>query len=234
MVLRRLEIYKYYMDNSGTEQSRNEWGLKCKVKSQSQRIEGREMLRVARKIAELIFANAWVWFLSLSVFPSLTGGVATVEGPGQLQGIWSTKAVFSLLHYFIFNCADWFGRVLTASRFFVVKNTRAIVFFALLQTLFIPVFMMCNSEAPQTGGRIIPTWISSDAGFFTVLALFALCNGWTTSLAFMQAPQKAEGAQEEEVAGVIQSFSMSIGCTLGSLCGFGLRGIVCRCNPFIS
>lgn len=226
IVLRRLDIYKYYMQNKES----NEWGFE----RQPLRIEGREMLRVAYKIGDLVFANMWVWVVSLSLFPAVTGGVTSIEGPGQFYGIWGSKVIFSGLHYLVYNCGDWLGRVLTGFNLFTLRNTKAIAAIALLRTAFIPLFIMCNSETPQNGNRAIPTLIASDAGFFTVLVLFAMSNGWTSSLAFMQAPQKADGTQEEEVSGVVQSFAMSFGSTLGSMCGFAVRGVVCKCNPFIS
>jgi len=193
------------------------------------------MLIVIKKIKGLAFANAWVWLISLSLFPAVTGGVSTITGPGQLGGIWSSKVIFTGLHYLVYNCGDWTGRIITGlSDRFVVKNSTVVALVALLRTAFIPLFIMCNSETPQTGSRFLPTVIKSDAGYFVILILFALTNGWTSSVAFMNAPQLVTGAQEEEVAGVVQSFGMSLGSTFGSIAGFGVRALVCRCNSFVS
>jgi len=229
-VLQRTDIYSYYMNNAAY----NEWGFDKEPK----RLQGGDIMHVVRRTSLLAIAQAWVWLVSLSLFPAVTGGVNSyATGPGALQGRWADKAIFVGLHYLVYNCGDWTGRILTGlSRFFVSTSPIVIVTVALLRTAFVPLFMMCNAEKPSDGSNpLLPTLINSDLGYFAVLLAFAISNGWTSSCAFMAAPSKMNSPEEEEVAGIVQSFTMSLGSTFGSLGGFGVRGLfVCKCNPFIS
>jgi equilibrative nucleoside transporter 1/2/3 len=211
----------------------NEWGLDKEPK----RLQGSDIMSVVRRTSGLAFAQTWIWVISLSLFPAVTGGVSPATGWGALQGRFSEKAIFVGLHYLVYNCGDWTGRILTGlSNIFVSTNPTVIAIVALSRTAFIPLFMMCNAEKPLDGSNaLLPTFINSDMGYFIVLLLFAISNGWTSSCAFMAAPSKVDTPEEEEVAGIVQSFTMSFGSTIGSLGGFGVRGVfICKCNPFIS
>ena len=54
-----------------------------------------------------------------------------------------------------------------------------------LRLVFVPLMIMCNAQ-PRSN---FPVLIPNDAGFLVIMALFALSNGYLSTLCFSMAPR---------------------------------------------
>ena len=213
----------------------DEWGFTAYIKPEYiPKMNLKDMWYVAKDIKGLVAANFICWTVSVALFPAITGGVTHVNGPGGLNAVWANKEVFTLVHYLISSSGDWIGRVLAGFPKLRIHRTRSLVAFSILRVGFIILFLMCNTETPKTGARLLPLTINSDAAFLALVAAFALTNGWLSSVVFMEGPERMSSDSEKEAAGMVQSFSMTAGCFIGSLLSFAVRAAVCRCDPFTS
>jgi solute carrier family 29 (equilibrative nucleoside transporter), member 1/2/3 len=176
--------------------------------------------------------HSFTYSVIQSIFPPITTSIQSTNP--NLHPL-----IFSALHFFVFNVADFLGRYVCSFSQFLIWDPRKILFMSLARTLFIPLFLMCNiqySSPPSTTHAII----SSDLAFFLILFAFGLSHGYGTSLCMMGAPNlehnpRLMGRREDvDLAATIASFSIIIGLSLGSFLSFGVRAIHCGCNPFIS
>ena len=187
---------------------------------------GSKTSRVFWKNIRVEFAVAWVFIVTLSVFPPITTAITSSRDPVPklLQ-----PGIFIPLHFFLFNIGDYLGRTY-ASAFpaLFITNQRHILFLSLARTLFIPVFLACNVVTTTTAAHT--PMISSDVAYFAILMLFGITNGWTSSLCMITASSPAlnPGVEESEkdVAGTMAGFCLVAGLAGGSVASFGVNWFV--------
>ncbi|RSH95569.1 hypothetical protein EHS25_000661 [Saitozyma podzolica] len=130
--------------------------------------------RVFRKNKELEMAVAWVFVVTLSVFPPITTAIVSTHSPPPrfLQ-----PSVFIPLHFLLFNVGDFVGRTyLPAIPSLLITNPRRVLALSLARTLFVPLFLACNvAVSPATTGS--KPLLNSDAAYFLILIAFGLTNG---------------------------------------------------------
>ncbi|KAG2198145.1 hypothetical protein INT47_001543 [Mucor saturninus] len=155
---------------------------------------------ILKRSKRYIFTVVYIYIITLSIFPALTSqfGWRAVDGV-------NTKQVFMSLHFLIFNLGDWVGRTLPIWRSCQVRSSRIMMVYALLRTLFLPLFLIVTVE-----GNVV---------FLAGVFLLAVTNGWLTSLVFMMAPVDYEMETKPVVASVM-SYFLVIGLALGGLCSF--------------
>ncbi|KAG8734733.1 hypothetical protein FRC12_018408 [Ceratobasidium sp. 428] len=171
-------------------------------------------------------AQCWVFAVTLAVYPAITIRVV----PASYSVSW-TPLVFHAFHFLVFNLGDLAGRLLVSFHKRPISSTILLIH-CLLQTLFGPLFLLCNfshpaSSTPITGpSTIIPSLPTikvpslGDIQFLVLLFLFALNCGYTSSLGFIAVGSK-KGARARTGARVLQLW-MLVGTVLGSVAGWGV------------
>ncbi|KAG8733375.1 hypothetical protein FRC12_018904 [Ceratobasidium sp. 428] len=187
--------------------------------------------------------NLAVWFcftVTLAVFPAITAYVAPVSSSPTDK---LNPALFSALHFFVFNGADYLGRFSCAYPAVRIWGRRHLATYSLTRVIFIPIVLMCNIRTPGgeligiSGGGDIPL-INSDLAFFVLVALLGLTNGHCCSLCMMAASSTEHNGrirtEQVDTAAAVAQFSLTGGLMTGSIASFAVRRIVCACNPFLS
>lgn len=184
--------------------------------------------RIFWKNIRVEFAVAWVFIVTLSVFPPITTAITSTRNPVPrlLQ-----PGVFIPLHFLLFNIGDYIGRTYApAIPALFITAQRRILLLSLARTLFIPVFLACNVVTAATSGADRSPLIESDVAYFAILLLFGITNGWTSSLCMITASSPAlnPGVEESEkdVAGTMAGFCLVAGLAGGSVASFGVNWFV--------
>lgn len=197
------------------------------------------VMEVAKMNFEYNFAVAYVFIITLSVFPSITSAIRSVQLPSSPASI--HPLLFTAIHFLVFNIGDFIGRYLPSIRRLQIWSSRRHLYMALSRTLFVPLFLLCNVERPSLTTPVtkIPV-INSDILFFLILFIFGLSNGYTGSLVMMAAPSREHNfrlkhrPEDVDTAATIAQFCLVGGLAIGSFMSFGVRGALCACNPFMS
>ncbi|WVF72400.1 hypothetical protein IAT40_007215 [Kwoniella sp. CBS 6097] len=176
--------------------------------------------RVFMKNLSLEMAVAWVFVVTLSVFPPVTTTILSthVPTPRLLE-----PDVFIPLHFLLFNIGDYTGRTyLPSIPSLLITSPPRVLALSALRTLFIPLLFLCNVST-STGSQ--PPIINSDILYFGVIVLFGLTNGYISSLCMIVASSPQLNAKldedERDVAGTLASFCLVAGLAGGSLASFG-------------
>ncbi|KAH9938505.1 nucleoside transporter-domain-containing protein [Fomitopsis serialis] len=188
-----------------------------------------QMLRLGRINLPYNFAVAYVFMVTLSVFPPITVSIQSTNPDTH-------PLLFSAFHFFVYNVGDLTGRTLCSFPRLHVWSAKRLLTFSLARTLFIPLFLLCNIQwASPTAVKPV---ITSDALYMLILLLFGATNGFTSSMCMMSAPSVAHNprlkgrTEDVDVAATVASFCLVIGLTMGSVASFAVRAMVCNCNPF--
>ncbi|KDQ14089.1 hypothetical protein BOTBODRAFT_32877 [Botryobasidium botryosum FD-172 SS1] len=211
-----------------------------------------EIIEVTKMNYRQNFAIAYVFIITLAIFPPITSSIQSVHTPPP--SIFLTPLLFNYLHFFVYNFGDWTGRALCAYPRLVVllDRPRVLLLLSLARTALIPLFLMCNIQRPigDDGVSIIGSVLSqsnlirventpiinSDLGYMAILAACGLSTGYISSLCVMSATSTAHNTRlkrdQVDLAATIVQFFLVGGVAVGSMLSFGVRGIVCQCNPF--
>lgn len=118
-------------------------------------ITNASLITVEPKIRALGMSVFWVFFITLAVYPSVTGSIISVHPSrsGIDSGLWSNwnhPLIFISLHFLCFNFGDWFGRVIPQlwSQFSnrLIAQPRILAILSLARITFVPLFLLCNVE----------------------------------------------------------------------------------------
>lgn len=182
----------------------------------------------------LIFAVAYVFIITLMVFPTITSLIkSVVRHPPSVQNHLNTipsrfydDDVFIAFHFLLFNVGDWVGRFLPLWSLFRTFNTSNLVLLSVLRTLFIPIFLICNVVISTE--RLMPVLIQSDILYFIIILIFSISNGWIGSLTMMAAPQQSfiRTSDQKSKIGSIMSFSLVVGLAIGGTLSFWVRSLI--------
>ncbi|KAI0047295.1 hypothetical protein FA95DRAFT_1582709 [Auriscalpium vulgare] len=185
----------------------------------------KKILDIARRNWIYEVAVAYVFVVTLSVFPALTISIQPVNPATH-------PLFFASLHFLVFSSGDWFGRYLCSIPRLLIWSARRLLSLALARTLFIPIFLACNFH------NYSPL-INSDWLYMLILFLFGLTNGYLSSMCMMSAPSvehnpRLKGRKDDvDIAAPLASFFLVGGLVIGSFMSFGVRAAVCGCNPFV-
>uniref|UniRef100_A0A8C4QVQ5 Solute carrier family 29 member 2 n=1 Tax=Eptatretus burgeri TaxID=7764 RepID=A0A8C4QVQ5_EPTBU len=164
---------------------------------------------VFRKLWVMALSVTVVFWVTISVFPVVTGRVHTMSTNEYWGKLFSPVSCFLL-----FNIADFLGRSLTAFIMWPRAESRLLPFFVLLRIIFIPLFLLCNIEK-----SLLPTIFHHDAFFILFMIGFGTSNGYLASLAMAYGPRPIKG-REAETAGSIMMFFLALGLCLGACSSF--------------
>ncbi|KAH8999415.1 nucleoside transporter-domain-containing protein [Lactarius akahatsu] len=191
-----------------------------------------QILSIAQRNIIYELAVAYVFIITLSVFPAIT--ISIVPTNPSIHPLF-----FSSLHFLVFNTGDWFGRYLCSIPKLLIWSAKNLLGLSLARTLFIPLFLACNLQRDASSPSALPV-ISSDLLYMVLLFAFGLSNGYISSMCLMSAPSlehnpRLMGRKEDvDLAAPIASFCIVGGLVIGSVLSFIVRAIVCGCNPFLT
>lgn len=197
-------------------------------------VEAREItiLGVLKKIKWLAFSVAYVFIVTIAVFPSITSLVKSVRAHPPSTALVATQLprmlqddIFVSFHFLIFNICDWIGRLLPLVDWFRFTRPSLLTTLSLARTAVIPLFLICNVVAAD---KTMPVVIASDAAYFILLMFFSTSNGWIGSLCMMAIPDLSvlTTPEEKSLAGSIMSFSLAFGLAVGGVMSFVVRSMV--------
>ncbi|KAF9517131.1 hypothetical protein BS47DRAFT_1340160 [Hydnum rufescens UP504] len=187
-------------------------------------------------------ALACVLAITLSVFPPITSTILSVNPPSW--DIITSPVMFISFHFLLFNTGDWFGRYLCSFPTLLVWSPWKLLWYSLLRSLFILVFLACNvsisASSPLLSTPLFGTRtpiVNSDLAYFAIVLAFGASNGYLASMGIIAASSldHNEAVKEENVesAATVAQFCLIGGLFVGSMMSFWVRSIVCKCNPFI-
>lgn len=182
----------------------------------------RPLRRLAEKSSCLLFTVAFVFVVTLMIFPSITSMIKSIHRHPSASRFFDDD-IFVAMHFLIFNIGDWVGRILPL--YISTFNPSVLLVFAGLRVLFIPLFLVCNVVAAE---RNMPLLIRSDGAYFVLLGLFSVTSGWICSLTMMAAPQQPflRSSAEKSLVGSLMSFSLVVGLAIGGSLSFWTRSMV--------
>jgi equilibrative nucleoside transporter 1/2/3 len=201
----------------GEDHYRSVTGVKRYMSSQTQQRFSR-VSSVQKKVVLACLSIAYIFTITLAVFPALTARVQSTDTDKSLPII-----IFVALHFFVFNLGDLVGRVLpsAAPRLFLLRKMRVIACLCLLRTAFIPLLTFCNVSSTSSP-HSTPSFVFSDSIFFSLMALLGLSNGILATSIFVIGPRQDDltDSSEQGLAVGLLSWWLTFGLALGSLSSF--------------
>ena len=194
------------------------------------------ILEIAKLNKEYNFAVAYVFIVTLAVFPAITSSIRSVHVPPT--SLFTRPLIFTAIHFLVYNVGDFAGRYLPILPRFQIWSSRSLLYMSVARTLFIPAFLACNVN-PSADSSATPVVINSDLMFFLILLVFGMTNGYIGSLVMMAAPSPQHNArlkhrtEDVDIAATVAQFCLIGGLAIGSFMSFGVRSLICGCNPFV-
>ncbi|XP_062371746.1 equilibrative nucleoside transporter 2 isoform X2 [Sardina pilchardus] len=173
------------------------------------------VIEVFKKIWVMAFCIVFIFTVTLSVFPAVTVDVKSVYG-----GEWD-KYFISVCCFLFFNLMDWLGRTITTLKRWPPKESRLFPALVVSRVIFIPLLMLCNVQKRSN----LPVFFHNDAIFSVIMLLFSLSSGYCVCLTMSYAPQLVE-AKDAETAGILMTFFLALGLSIGAALSFPLRLLV--------
>ncbi|KAI0698630.1 nucleoside transporter-domain-containing protein [Cytidiella melzeri] len=229
VLLTRLPVYKTLMQQFHETTER----IMSSSQDISHHVESKrhQLVRIGKANLTYNFAVAYVFVVTLAVFPPITISVLPTNPATH-------PLLFSAIHFFVFNVGDFFGRYICSFPRLVIWSAKRLLTISLSRTLFIPIFLMCNIQRSNLSHSASTAIINSDILFMLILLAFGLSNGYVSSLCMMSAPSvehnpRMKGRVEDvDVAATVASFCLVGGLAIGGFASFAVRAAVCNCNPF--
>jgi len=120
--------------------------------------------------------------------------------------------------FLVYNLGDYLGRTISAQPCLRKPGSKLCLIIAVLRIVFIPLLMVCNA-APDTRTHT-PILISSDPIYVALMTVFAISNGYLTSVVMVSAPRRVESHQQETAANLmagILGLGLATGAALSAL-----------------
>ena len=163
----------------------------------------------------LLISLIYIFVLTFIVFPGVSGHTYFTFID---SGSW-----FFLTMIIIFNVADTVGRYCGGKPAFNI-HSRSVVIGTAVRTIFAATFLL-------TGFEVGPSWLfNSDWFKMTNMVLFALTNGYFSTLCAVKAPQ-AVHVEERSKVGSFIGIGISSGIVLGSIFAIPMGFVVKEMPP---
>ncbi|KAG1753736.1 nucleoside transporter-domain-containing protein [Suillus paluster] len=192
--------------------------------------ERNQMLRVFKANIIYEFAGAYVFVITLAIFPVIT---ITIQPTNPN----THPLLFTAIHFLAYNFGDFLGRYICSFPRLIIWSATRILAFSIVRTLFIPIFLLCNTvQGPSRGSPMI----NSDIVYMLLLGVLGLSNGYIFTLCMLGAsslehnPRLRKRHEDVPIASTVTSFCLIVGVAIGSFGSFGMRAIICQCNPFVN
>lgn len=204
-------------------------GLVFRDTNQASLEERNQIIRVFKANIHYELALAYVYVITLAIFPVIT---ITIQPTNPN----THPLLFTAIHFLMFNLGDFFGRYICSFSIVITWSATRILAFSVVRTLFIPIFLLCNTvQGPSRGLPVI----SSDFVYMLLVGALGLSNGYVSTLCMLGAsslehnPRLRQRLEDVPTASTVAGFCLIVGLAIGGFGSFGMRAIICQCNPFI-
>ncbi|XP_007546321.1 equilibrative nucleoside transporter 3 [Poecilia formosa] len=152
----------------------------------------------------------YVFFISISVFPSVSSGIQSVNTDGGSP--WATTYFVPLTSFLLYNVADFSGRLVTAWVQTPGPTSRVLPVLVLCRSVLVPLLMFCNY---QPRDHLHTVLFPHDVYPVVFNCLLGLSNGYLGTLPMIYGP-KVVPRELAEATGVVMSFFLTLGLAVGS------------------
>lgn len=158
-------------------------------------------------ISRYAFAVFMVFTVTLSVFPGATSEIVSSRQCAPGRSRFFAGDVFVMFSFVSFNAFDLIGRL--AAGLTLALPRAWLPTAAVSRLVFVPLLLACRSEQSR-----FRNWLSADIFPLALMPLFAVTNGYVSSLSMMA------GSQKGAWAGTAMVLFLSGGLLAGSLLSF--------------
>lgn len=141
------------------------------------KIELKNILRIAKKSKIHLFNIFFIFFITLSCFPTILSYVKRTNE----NFIINDKFYTVVTCFLFFNIATTIGSI--SAKYIKLPNEKMLTYFIILRIIFIPLFLFCNYIPPNTD-RHIYVFVNNDYIYVLIVFLFGITSGHFSSLAF--------------------------------------------------
>lgn len=231
-ILRKLPVFRYY--HKGRRDRQREAALAAESGAALKQVDNslRGQLAVLKIVWAPSFAVCYNFLVTLAIFPTIIASIASVNQESESRIFHDIFVPFAFL---LFNIGDLLGRMLAGMIPFPTPRWQFI--FSLARTVFFFLFLCCNVVLRDPNGvpieTSLPVLFGNDYVYWLFVLLFATSNGYLASVCMITAPTMVDPKEKEKV-GTLMITALVFGLSLGSFFSFGLRAILCQCDPFSS
>eukprot|EP00042_Codosiga_hollandica_P036452 m.278811 g.278811 ORF g.278811 m.278811 type:complete len:464 (-) comp54893_c2_seq4:832-2223(-) len=176
------------------------------------------------KIKSVAFSVFMNFGVTLAVFPALTAEVKS----NASNAVYAHTYFIPVYCFVLFNLADWLGRI--CAGFYQIPgqaHASRMPIPTLGRLIFVALFALLHLRKEMYSYSLF----DDDAWAYVFMLLFGMTNGYFGSLCMMYGPSIVD-ANESEFASIIMVTSLNLGLTAGTITSFGIKAMLCRCNPF--
>ncbi|XP_054885572.1 equilibrative nucleoside transporter 3 [Poeciliopsis prolifica] len=165
---------------------------------------------IIKKAGVLGLCVFYVFFISISVFPSVSSGIQSMNTDSGSP--WATTYFVPLTSFLLYNVADFSGRLMTAWVQNPGPTSRILPVLVLCRTVLVPLLMFCNY---QPRDHLHTVLFPHDVYPVVFNCLLGLSNGYLGTLPMIYGP-KVVPRELAEATGVVMSFFLALGLAVGS------------------
>jgi len=155
-----------------------------------------------------------IFFVTLACFPAVTVLIQSVDRNSADAGAWANLYFVPVSCFLFYNVGDYIGRMLASLQCLPKPGSKLGLLFSIVRFVFIPLFMFCNA-VPQS--RVYtPVLIHQDWIYFVIMFLFAISNGFLTTVVMVHAPSRV-APHEQETAANLMAGILGIGLAAGAV-----------------
>ena len=199
-------FYCYYMERSEVAESA--------LPKENEEIPYRQIFW---KISVMCFNIFFVFWVTLFVFPTVTGNVVPKDGVFTKDDKWFGQ----IFNFLIFNVSAMIGNLVPEYLPWTNLPPNKVWIYVVARIIFIPFFFTCNYLPTQ---RTLPV-VFGDIAFAIGIFFFGFTHGQGSSWAMMYAPGFVE-PKHAGVAGMMAAFFLVMGLFAGVHTGFAAPLIV--------
>jgi equilibrative nucleoside transporter 1/2/3 len=217
LVMERLPFIAYYRQLAGQAEEIQRGGASeglldgalLEVPAERIGIKLSDVCRVAKDVARPGLTVLGVFFVTLSIFPAIVVHISAHESGTFFETLFVPFALFS------FNVFDTIGRSLPAKVSYG-GDIKHVWKWVLARSVFLPLFLLCSTcVAPCLTDSLLPTWFESGYWSMLFMVVFALTNGYLSTIMMIHGPSQAKAVEDQEVAGTAMALYLSVGLALG-------------------
>uniref|UniRef100_A0A3Q0RNL4 Solute carrier family 29 member 3 n=1 Tax=Amphilophus citrinellus TaxID=61819 RepID=A0A3Q0RNL4_AMPCI len=165
---------------------------------------------ILKKIWLLGLSVLYVFSISIMVFPAVSSGIQSVHKDSGSP--WTTTYFVPLSCFLLYNVADLCGRMATAWLQVPGPTSKVLPALVLCRSVMVPLLMFCNYQPRDHLHTVV---FAHDAYPVLFNCLLGLSNGYLGTLPMIYGP-KVVHRELAEATGVVMSFFLTLGLTVGS------------------